>query len=133
MARSVLKTVLAVGLGVGVGIGTAVLALGMSGFGEGWNSAFISSVAVLGAPLAALAWSMRERRAGFFLAGVDLLGALAFDLLLWHETLQEGTYYVAKVWRSEPEVLLIWGGLFVSWQIVAALVVFEGLRERARA
>jgi hypothetical protein len=116
-----------IGVGLLVGLGATYLALGLSGFGHGWGSALLSSVSLVGAPLAGLAWSLRERRGGFLLAVAVVLGALGFDLMLWRETLSEGTSYLASVWGAGAGLVLIWAVMFASWQVLAAIVVLARL------
>lgn len=120
-------------IGLIVGAVVCVLALAMSGAGHGWNSAFISAVSIVGAPLAGLAWSARSRGFGRVLAIVVLTGAIAFDVVLWRETMKEGTHYVERVWSSGPGFVLLWAALFASWQLLAATVAlrFESVREAA--
>jgi hypothetical protein len=130
MAQPTLNATILVALGLLAGIGVAVLALGMSGGGHGWNSAFISSVSVVGSPLAALAWSLRHRRAGIALAAVLLIVAVGFDILLWSETKSEGSHYAAQVWNAGAGLVMLWGALFACWQLLAATTILVGMRER---
>jgi hypothetical protein len=121
------------GVGLFVGLGVTALALAMSGFGHGWGSPLLSSVSIVGAPLAGLAWSLRKRRGGFLIASAVLVGALGFDLMLWRATLNEGTSYLARVWRNGASLVLIWAVMFASWQMVAAIVVLARFRDRNAA
>ena len=124
---------IALAIGLLVGVSVALLALGMSGAGHGWSSARFSAVSVVAAPLAALAWSYHGRLAGFVLAIVVVIGAVGSDVLLWRETVSEGTYYVRKVWDAGPLWFVLWGVLFASWQLLAALVTLRGVRTRGAA
>lgn len=117
-------------LGLIVGVIVCVLALGLSGAGHGWNSAFISAVSILGAPMAGLAWSMRDRLFGVLLAIVVVLGAIGFDLTLWFATEKEGTNYAVKAWTHGPGFVVLWAALFASWQLLAAATPFCYRRAR---
>jgi hypothetical protein len=122
-----------IGVGLLVGLGATALALAMTGSGHGWGSGLLSSVSIVGAPLAGLAWCLRRWRSGFLLAMAVSLGALGVDLILWRETMSEGTSYLARVWWSAPELLLAWAVMFASWQVLAAIVVLVRLRDRNAA
>jgi hypothetical protein len=122
-----------IGVGLLVGLGVTALALAMTGSGHGWGSGLLSSVSIVGAPLAGLTWSQRRRRGGFLLAMAVLLGALGVDLILWRETVSEGTSYLARVWWSEPGLVLTWAVMFASWQVLAVIVVLVRLRDRNAA
>jgi len=107
-------------LGLIVGVMVCLLALGLSGAGHGWNSAFISAVSLVGAPLAGLAWALRDRTFGLLLAIAVLMGAIGFDMVLWLATQKEGTNFVRKAWEHGPGFVLLWGAMFASWQLLAA-------------
>jgi hypothetical protein len=127
------KGAVAVTSGLMVGLLVAFLAVGISGAGHGWNSAFISAFSVVGAPVSALAWVTRKKRAGVLAALAMLLAALCLDLVLWGQTMAEGTRYVRRVWESGPVWLLVWALLFASWQVLAASVIIGYLHPRSAA
>lgn len=118
-------------LGAIVGVIVCVLALGLSGAGHGWNSAFVSAVSLVGAPLAGLAWAYRDRLLGMLLAIAVLTGAIVFDGLLWLATVKEGTNFARKAWNHGPGFVLLWAALFASWQLLAAATPLCYARARA--
>jgi hypothetical protein len=105
-------------LGLILGAGVAVPAVGMSGAGHGWVSAAISSLSVIGAPLAGMALALRPRRAGRILGSSSLLVAVATDLWLLISTADEGLSYVSYVWRLSAPWVALWALLFISWQVL---------------
>lgn len=119
--------------GFAVGCVIVFLALGMSGAGHGWNSAFISSVSVVGAPLAGVAWALRGKLAGRVLAACAIVLGVGVDYMLYAATMAEGVEYVAKVWRVMPGFMVMWGVLFLSWQVLAAVVCVVLAKERPPA
>lgn len=95
--------------------------------GHGWVSPLkVAWLALIGVPLATLAW-VRERR---LFAAIALTIGLAADLFLVWATVREGVHYFNKVFG--PSVL--WIGVWSSWQILAVIALFRsrGLGDRAR-
>jgi hypothetical protein len=123
-------SVLAAFFGFAVGCLVAFLALGMSGVGHGWNSAFVSSISVVGAPLAAVAWTRRGKPSGRVLAICAIVLAVGIDYVLLTATTAEGVDYVSKVWTVIPASMATWGVLFLSWQLLAAVVCAIPSKER---
>ena len=105
------------GIGAGIGLAVAALAFQMAGAGHGWTSAFVSASALLFAPAAGLALALRGSRAGFRLAVVLVVLALAADYAIAHMTLEEGTSYAANAWERAPGLVALWAGLWLSWQL----------------
>jgi hypothetical protein len=118
--RSVL---LSVGVGFIIGATVALLAFGLSGAGDGWNSAFISGVSVVLAPLSGLAWAKREGRIGLWLAVLLVGSAVVADVGMWSATVDEGVHYARAAWRGSKAVVLIWALLWSSWQVAAVAVL----------
>ena len=119
-AGSVLGS-LALGLVVGLVIGG--LSVLFTGAGHGWGSGVISSVSIVGAPLAGVAWVMRGRALGRTLAVCSLLVGVVTDVWLLIATVGEGTSYLGKVLSAMPLLLLLWVVLFSGWQLVAVTAV----------
>src|SRR5690242_19979814 len=99
--RPLVRSTIAASVGLLVGLGTAVLAVGMTGAGDGWNSAPVSCASLVGAPLAAVAWTASVRRMSLLWATVALIGGLCIDALLCYETLAEGLEYATRAWQHE--------------------------------
>ncbi|SKA98546.1 hypothetical protein SAMN02745166_02793 [Prosthecobacter debontii] len=118
-AGSVLGS-LALGLVVGLGIGG--LSVLFTGPGHGWGSGVISSLSIVGAPLAGVAWAMRGVALGRTFAVSALLVGFVTDVWLVIATVGEGTSYLGKVLSATP-LLLLWLVLFIGWQLVAAIAV----------
>lgn len=132
MPKLILMTVVFTAFGLLLGLAVAFLAMGMCGGGHGWCSACYSSASVLAAPLAALAWTLRYRRSGLISAAIAIAIAIVLDLLIFFVTLSEGTNYFIKIWNAAPLTVTVWCLLFVSWQIMALVVVLMGIRARHR-
>jgi hypothetical protein len=113
-----------VAIGVAVGLADAYLAALMAGAGHGWTSAFpCSLLVILGAPVAAVAWILRRKHIGFYLALAMLIVATVTNAYLWRTTVAEGVEYVGKVWSTAPALVILWAVMFASWQLVALAVV----------
>lgn len=106
-------------LGLVVGLLISGLAVFFAGAGHGWGSGVISSLSVVGAPLAGIALTMRGRR----IAASALLVGLTADAWLFAKTISEGTSYLSKALGSMPFLFLLWLILFVGWQLVAVIAV----------
>ncbi|HRK14689.1 MAG TPA: hypothetical protein PK490_10385 [Prosthecobacter sp.] len=119
-AGSVLGS-LALGLVVGLVIGG--LSVLFTGAGHGWGSGVISSLSIVGASLAGVAWAMRGLALGRTLAVCALLVGVVTDVWLLIATVGEGTSYLGKVLGAMPLLLLLWLVLFIGWQLVAAIAV----------
>lgn len=127
--RALLKTVVTFAA-ILSGLAVGWIALGMSGGGEGWNSAFISASAVLTAPAAGLAWFLRKRRAGTAFALLLVLVNAIILAVLVKETSAEGAGYIQKVWRSIPGHFLVWAVLWFGWQLLAVAALLASLGHR---
>jgi len=116
--------------GVAVGMVISGLAAFFTGAGHGWGSAVDSSLSLVGAPLAGVAWALRGTKRGGVCACVAVLIAGFTDAILWSDTVEEGVSYVGKVWNAMPGPLVMWGVLFVGWQVMAILTVIPRRKER---
>jgi hypothetical protein len=112
--------------GVGYGLLVALLAVGLAGAGHGWGEASASSVAVVLAPLAGVAWAFRRRWAGVGFAALALAGGAAVDGYLWNHT-----SYADRMWEAQPGVMALWALLWVAWQAVALAALVWRLLIRA--
>ncbi len=84
--------------------------------GHGWVSPLkVAWLALIGAPLATLAWV----RGKTVLAAIALAIGLGADLYLMWATVHEGVHYLNKVlWPA-----MLWLGLWSSWQIFAVIAL----------
>ena len=112
---------LALLLAVGSGVVIAVMALAMSGGGDGWNSAFISASAVITAPAGALIWFGRGRRFARVAAILLTIVNVAILAFLVHESIREAMY-VARVWDSMPWMVTLWAALWMFWLALPVVV-----------
>ena len=110
------------------GFVVAALALGFSGGGHGWNSAFISASAVVTAPAGAICWFARRSRGGKIFAILVTLTNVAVLGFLLRETAGEGTRYVERVWNSVWFLVLPWAALWFGWQMVPIIALLTGAR-----
>jgi hypothetical protein len=111
-------------LGLVWGVVICGLSAIFTGGGHGWGSAMLACFSVVGAPLAAAAWSLRGKKSGKILGSVSLVIAIVGNVFLTSNTAEEGFSYVAKVWEFMPIPMLIWAVLFLGWQVLAALATF---------
>jgi hypothetical protein len=121
---------------IGVATGAGGIALGIflaSGDNGWWNAVLYSAIGVVGAPLAALAWTARRivlRQ--IFAGGALLLGLLAsMGMLLELTGEYPGMVHAAA---RVPLAVAGWFVIWVSWIIVALtrLIMFEPPRTRHR-
>jgi len=104
----------------------ALLALFMAGGGHGWGEGLLSSVAIVLAPVAGVAWAYRRHGLGLVLASLVLAPAACFDWLLCTYT-----GYVDRVWQFMPGVFVCWVSLWVAWQVMALGVFLSKFNSRA--
>jgi hypothetical protein len=110
-----------IALGVGLAALTQLLALFLSGSGEGWNAPFGLSIGLwLLMPLSfALAWPSSLAR-GATLTVVALI-ALAADALLMQRSLGEATYIRHYIDVNEAiglAIIVLWLLLWLCWQVL---------------
>ncbi len=110
-------------IALGFVVGLVIGGLGglFTGAGHGWGSGVISSLSIVGAPLAGVAWAMRGRALGRTFAACSLLVGVVTDVWLLIATVSEGTSYLGKVLSAMPLLLLLWVVLFIGWQLVSAI------------
>lgn len=118
-----------------VGLACVFVGIGLSGFGHGWTSpSSVSWLAVLTSPAAVVAWGLRRRTAGKQLAMLLLMAAVIANVVLRAEGRGEGAEYFARIWPSQRGMLIAWGALWASWQVVAlAALIWPGATPRANA
>jgi hypothetical protein len=113
--------------GLAYGLIVAFLALNIAGGGGGWNSAMISSVAIILVPLGAIAWFQRRRS----LASIVLSVAAIADAVLVIATWREGFHYALRVGSVAPRLVLVWLLLWAGWQLgLLAILVSRGFETR---
>ena len=87
------------------------------GRGSAW-AVRTSSVAGVVSPLACVAWAMRHRTDGKWLARVLLAVAVVADAFLLGVARRDAEYF-RLAWRSSPSALAAWATLWLLWQAVA--------------
>jgi hypothetical protein len=92
----------------------AVLAFSMLGAGHGWVNAIFSCLAIILAPLTAVAWAFRDQNRGVILAFSALLPGLIIDFYLCTHTEN-----LDRIWEFAPLILIAWTFMWVAWQVVA--------------
>ena len=120
----------------GLAAGVASMALGafLASGNNGWANAIIySAVAVVGAPLAALAWATRRHRRRMICAGVALLAGLLATMGI----LLELTHEYPHIVHATSQAPLAVAGWFVLWVVwisaaLARLILFEPPKTRHR-
>ena len=112
---------LAVGLIAGVLL--AGLSLELAGFGHGWTAATSGLLAIVGAPLVAVAlcdWAQQHRRLVLVGTGAYLVIQLAWFFV---GLVIEDPYYLREAIRDRPIVLTSWLILFGLLQVAAVLSI----------
>lgn len=100
------------------GLAIAAMAIPLGGAGHGWTGALWSAVAVITAPLGALAWRYRDLDAGRVIARVVIAIDLVADVLLLVSA-RGGDF--ASAWRHLAPLVVAWAALWIAWQIPPAL------------
>ncbi len=123
-------------LTIGVAAGAGGMALGslLASGNNGWSNAILySAVGVVGAPLAALAWTAQRNKQRQICAGIALL----IGLLASMGMLLELTAEYPGITHAASQVPLALAGWFVIWVLWIAvaltrLIMFEPPRTRHR-
>jgi hypothetical protein len=115
------------------GLAVAWIAFGMSGAGDGWNSAFISASAVVTAPAAAVAWFIRRTRAGWLFSAALVALNMTIVFVLIRESNAEGSHYVSRVVNAIPGYFAVWLSLWAAWQLLALAAAVGSVRYRREA
>ena len=113
------------GLGFGYAYPVSLLGTSLGGDGSGWGSAGLSSWGLVLVPLMGVAWVYRRTRGGRGLAIFTLVSAVVLDVYIIVATSSEGFDYLGRTWSAIPLFVLGWVILWLAWQIVLALIVFQ--------
>ena len=112
----------AASLGLIYGFVVAGLAFIIAGGGHGWVSSLISAVGLVLLPFAIVGWVRRRRRL--------VMAVLAFgggaDIALVVATTREGFEYVERIFATIPMLVLVWGALWLFWQIALMIGLLRG-------
>lgn len=117
-----MSTLSAASLGFVYGFVVTGLAHIITGGGHGWNSSLISAAGLISLPLAAVAW-VRRRRA--LAVAAIVFGGLA-DVALLVASIREGFEYVERIFTAMPALVLLWGALWLFWQIALLTGLLRG-------
>lgn len=101
----------------------AGLSFVIAGGGHGWNSSLISATGLILLPLAAVAWVCRRRALVVTVVG---LGGLA-DVVIVVATIREGFEYVERIFATIPVLVLLWGTLWLLWQVALLTGLLRGM------
>ena len=111
---------------------TQFIALMMGAGGHGWNAPLWLSMFLV--PLYPLAFveAFAPATGGKWLVRGLLIAAGLLDLLLLASLFTEGEY-IARLWNvpENPAVLLLWGGLWAGWQLLAFVALARNHLTRA--
>ena len=113
-------------IGIIWGLLIVFMSVMVGGAGHGWITAFkVGLIAIFTAPLTAVAFQKRGTDTAKHLALAALVFGILGDIVLIIGTLDEGIHYVKRA----GELAYLWLFVWLSWQIVALIVVLTKKRK----
>lgn len=120
------------GLALVLGLAVWFLASLMTGAGHGTASLVASSLAVVTLPCSAVALVYARHHWALALALLAAGGVVASDVVIALLIDSEGREGLERVWRSEPEPLVIWALPWLAVHVLSLRVVVRVVRARSR-
>ena len=129
-----MRYVLYAAIGLLAGVGSMALGAFLASGENGWSNAIMySAVAVVGAPLAAVAWATRRYQRRMICAGTALLAGLVATMGILLELTAEFPHIVYATSQS-PLAVAGWFVIWILWisAALARLILFEPPKTRHR-
>jgi hypothetical protein len=104
---------------------TAFLAFELGGVGHGWMLPGRASLLVLvNHPLTGLAWALRRKRQGWWIALYLLISAIVWDVLWLVLENRHADDRFEKVWSLMPVWVVVWAVLYFGPQLFSLFILY---------
>lgn len=115
--------------GVASGLLLSFLSTIIGGDGQGWKTAaFVAALGTVMAPLAAVAWWVRDRWPGLWLSGFLVFVQIIADLDLLRSTVANERAVARAAWDAAPIPLIVAAALTAAWQSLPVAILVTACR-----
>ena len=125
-----LKSVFFMLVSITAGMLVAFLGIALSGVAHARNALEISVFAVGMAPIAAVAWLRRSQPEALWLGLFALAIGIVLDSVLVRAQLSWQEHSLPNLFRTDPAPVVLWGVLWLGWQVLAGAAVGISLHQR---